>query len=296
MIDIDTKEDDSDKPSSISTNSPTNDNTYDRNYYEVVSKKKLRLNSNSNNITKVATGMDWYADDEVSELRKYILTSHLPLLAHTQSIEAAVKDMSICKIPGREERTVSAMSSIRSVFCTLTKENVDGDDKFINRKRTNEESKAYYPGKIFNKNILQSIQTFFPDNIDPIEIKYCQTVLSKANHYQSLRNNELVDLVKTSQINPRPDNANIKITGVQIAPLLTGKIQFGKLGSIHVHHMTNELRLRNVSGDPKLGIRKLTELLKENEHPDWKIRQATMNNEELNDLKFFYPRYLTAED
>ena len=74
--------------------------------------------------------------------------------------------MSTCKTAGRDERTVSAMASMRSVFCTLAKESVDSDEDFVNRKRKNEDSKSHYPGKVFNKNMLATMSSFFPDNID----------------------------------------------------------------------------------------------------------------------------------
>ena len=93
--------------------------------------------------------------------------------------------------------------------------------------------------------------------------------------------------MKTGNQNPRADTAAIRITGAQIAPLLIGKMQFGKLGSIHVPLVTQELSLRNIAAQPKDGIRKLSEVLKENEHPQWKDRQATMNDEEMHNLKFF---------
>ena len=84
----------------------------------------------------------------------YVLTTYIPLLAHAQSIEAAAKDMAACHAIGRDERTVSAIATLRSVFCTMTKEHADSDADFLNRKRTNEDANACYPGKIFNKTFL----------------------------------------------------------------------------------------------------------------------------------------------
>ena len=92
---------------------------------------------NKVDIDKVARGMFWYANKELQELRKYVLTSHLPLFSYAQSTEAAVKDMPACKTACRDKRNASAIASIRSVFCTLTKESVDSGEDFLNRKRKN---------------------------------------------------------------------------------------------------------------------------------------------------------------
>ena len=95
-------------------------------------------------------------------------------------------------------------------------------------------------------------------------------MLSKTNHCQHNCANELIDLIKVSNDTPRADNSNMKATGVQMSPLLIGKAQFGKLGAICVNHMVYELRLRNIAADKKIGMRKLTEVLKENGHPQLK--------------------------
>ena len=128
--------------------------------------------SNADDIKKVAEGKDWHANEEVSELKMHMLATYIPLIAHAQSIEAAVKDMAACLAIGRDELTVSAIATLRSAFCTMTKEHVDYDADFLNRKRTNEDANACYPGKIFNKNILNSVRSFFPDPIDENEYDY----------------------------------------------------------------------------------------------------------------------------
>ena len=97
--------------------------------------------------------------------------------------------------------------------------------------------------------------------MDENELNHFENSLSKTNHYHHNRNNELIDLIKVSNNNPRADNANTKVTGVQISLLVVGKVQLGKLGSAHVHHMVEEIRLRNAAADVKIGVSELTEIV-----------------------------------
>ena len=60
--------------------------------------------------------------------------------------------------------------------------------------------------------------------------------------------------------------------------------------------MVHELRLRNIAADTTLGVRELTDVLKENEYPQWKERQNAMNDEENHDAKFFSPRRLSVDE
>ena len=100
--------------------------------------------------------------------------------------------------------------------------------------------------------MLTTTSSFFPDNVDENELKFCKNVLSKTNHHQHNRTNELINLIKVSNDAPRVDDANMKVTGVQMSPFLIGKVQFGKLGAMHVSHMVHELRLRNIAADKKM--------------------------------------------
>ena len=95
------------------------------------------------------------------------------------------------------------------------------------------------------------MSSFFPDNIDENELNFCKNVLSKTNHYQHNRTNELIGLIKVSNDAPRAENTNMKVTGTQMSPLLVGKVQFGKLSATHVNHVVHELRLRNIAADKK---------------------------------------------
>ena len=60
--------------------------------------------------------------------------------------------------------------------------------------------------------------------------------------------------------------------------------------------MVQELHLRNIAADVKLSMRKLIGIVEENEHPQWKERQNSMSDEEIYDVKFFSPRYLSADE
>ena len=157
-------------------------------------------------------------------LKNYTLASHLPLFAHTQSIEAMAKDMSMCKTIGRDERTIATTSSMKSIFCTLTKEITEADGVFNQRKRKSVDANPCYAGKTHDKNIIYMARNFFPTEMDKVEINHFRSLLSKDNHFKIDCNNELVNLVTTSQSKSRPDDSKTKVTGVNIALLLVSKI------------------------------------------------------------------------
>ena len=96
-------------------------------------------------------------------------------------------------------------------------------------------------------------------------------------------------MIQDSNNDPRAGNASATVTGAQVSPILASKAQLGKLGSAHAHHVVEELRLRNVAADVKIDMRKLTEIVKENEHPQWKERQNSMSDDETHDARVFTP-------
>ena len=138
-------------------------------------------------------------------------------------------------------------------------------------------------------------RNFFANDVDEAEIKHCRSLLSKDNHFKIDHNDELVNLATPSQSESRPDTSNVKVTGFTIALLLVGKIQFGKLGATHVPHTIQELSLRNTDTIANTGMHKLAEALKELEDPNWKIREESMNEDEKNELRFFSPKCLNAD-
>ena len=46
------------------------------------------------------------------------------------------------------------MASIKSYFLLTTKQAMEEDDDFANRKQVNEDSKSFYATKVFNKNLF----------------------------------------------------------------------------------------------------------------------------------------------
>ena len=85
-------------------------------------------------IKHISEGCYWYIVSKTKKIRQFILTTYFPLLIYTQSIEAAAKDLTLCKISHRDEIAVTYIASIRSYFSLTTKQVMEEDDDFTNRK------------------------------------------------------------------------------------------------------------------------------------------------------------------
>ena len=196
------------------------------------------------------------------------------------------KGTSMRKTIGKDERTTAAMWSMRSVFFALTKEIAEAIEVFVQRKNTNVDATPCYAGKTHNETVLCVDRNFFTANTERVEMSHCRSFLSKDNHLKMDRNNELANLLATSQSRSRPRDANEKVTIVTVAPLLVDKIQFGKLAAAQAPRAIQELGLTNMATMLKTGTRKLTEALRELEQPNWKAIQVTMNEDKKTNSDF----------
>ena len=52
--------------------------------------------------------------------------------------------------------------------------------------------------------MLATASSFFPNKIDENKLNFCKHMLSKTNHCQHNRANELIDLIKVSNDTPMP--------------------------------------------------------------------------------------------
>ena len=200
------------------------------------------------------------------------------MLAHTQSAETAAKDLTSCEISHRDEITSSCIASMRSYFLPTTKQAIEEDDDFTNRKRANEDSKSFCATRVFNKNLLIQAQSVFPTEIQPKEIAYCCNILDENNHIKAIRTTDMVNEIIVSE--PRADNATTRKSSADFAPLLEGFMQFGKLGVVHKKNAQEELRLRNVSFDPNEGMRMLSAKIKDSEYHGWLELQNEISEEQ----------------
>lgn len=215
------------------------------------------------------------------------------MLARAQSTEAAAKDLTLREISHRDEVTSTCVASARSYFLPTSKQAMEEDDDFTNRKRTNEDSKSFHATKVFNKSLLTQAQSAFPTEVQPEEMADCCSMLDKNNHVKAIRTADMVNETMASE--PKADDATIRKSGADFVPLLEGHAQFGKLGTVHEKNAQEELRLRNVSFDPNEGMRVLSAKIKDSEHPGWLELQNETSEEQKNRLKCFLPRHLTAQ-
>ena len=86
---------------------------------------------------------------------------------------------------------------------------------------------------------------------------------------------------------PKKKNQKQTKTGTDIAPLLAGKVSFGSLRKIHIPLVRKEIEVRSGElQDTKLGIRKLTSILRKHES----------SIAGVNDVNEFLPRFRVAAD
>ena len=167
----------------------------------------------------------------------------IPFIAYEQSFEAAVKDLTLCKIQNRYEITRSFMESTRSYFAPNAKDSLQEDKDFMDRKRTNEDTREFYGTKLFNKNLLVQFCSVFPPEINQEECDYCCAIIGKVDYIKEARTSDMVYDVTSSA--PKEDNATVRKAGLYFVLPLEGNIQFDKLGTMHDNHVMNELRLHN---------------------------------------------------
>ena len=60
---------------------------------------------------------------------------------------------------------------------------------------------------------------------------HCCNILDKNNHIKAICTTGMVNKIMASE--PKADNATIRKSGADFAPLLEGHAQFGKLGAVH---------------------------------------------------------------
>ena len=112
--------------------------------------------------------------------------------------------------------------SIRSYFASSTKENLQEDDDFVNRKRTNEDARELYGTKIFNKNVLVQLSSVFYTDVRKEEHGDWCSVIEKVSHIKEARLSEMAHDVTLSA--PKADNPDVQKTRADFALLLEGNI------------------------------------------------------------------------
>ena len=110
--------------------------------------------------------------------------------------------------------------------------------------------------------------------------------LSTKVHYSSDRRKKSTIKFQTKMNVNKRMNTSQQQAGVDGTPFLLGIIQYGKLKTIHIPLVIDEILLRTQQAvDPSIGIRKLTAIIREDE------KRITKQ-----DLKYFKPKSKPGED
>ena len=118
--------------------------------------------------------------------------------------------------------------------------------------------------------------------------EHCRRVTSKQQHCSKQCHEETAShYVLNRDAECRSNEARDTI-GVDLTPLLLGKVQLGTIHNDQRETLIEELLCRDVSMERRTNITDLKKLLINNECPD--------KSADANDKKFFLPKFLTATD
>ena len=107
----------------------------------------------------------------------------------------------------------SFMASMCSYFSSSTKETLQEDEEFVNRKRTNEDDRELYGSKLFNQNLLVQVSSLFPTETSKKEHGFCYGVIRKVNNIKEARASDMVHYATSSM--PKVESTTIQKTGAR---------------------------------------------------------------------------------
>ena len=206
----------------------------------------------------------------------YIKMNFLPLPSNNQCVEAGVKDAALCRTSGRSERIASLLNFFRSTITTYVVNDARAvaitdpqKERGVKRKANDNENrhKIWISESSKVHSILKHANKFNPD-LYSLEQKRIMTLkVGTTEHYSTEQINKS-DLKFRQKMNKQKiQNTAQQKVGVDTTPYLLGKIQYGKLRSLHVNLMRDELLHRTtIPIDNSLGIRALAALLRTHEN------------------------------
>ena len=250
-------------------------------------------------IEKLARGasiwLDNQQDNELNAFGMYMKIHFLPLPSNNQCVEAGVKDAALCRTSGRSERIASLLNFFRSTITTYVVNDARAvaitdpqKERGVKRKANDNENrhKIWISESSKVHSILKQANKFNPE-IYSLEQKRIMTLkVGTMEHYSTERINKS-DLKFRQKMNKQKiQNTAQQKVGVDTTPYLLGKIQYGKLRSLHINLMREEILHRtNIPIDNSLGIRALAALLR------------THENERVgNEVKFFMPQLKSSDE
>lgn len=176
------------------------------------------------------------------------------------------------------------------------------DPEFLERKKKSLKSKEFLPGKCYQKNKIKHSCTFYKKRSwgDKKDIELYMNLLKKENQFSTCQILTAVKTFKNAKIrrrcniNPSPDNVIIW------TPLLIGKVAFGRPKNQFIPLYKAKLMMRGVYTIlemEKMNATTLVRAIKTNEHPGWDLQSPnTITDTEKENLRFFMPQYLTANE
>ena len=236
-------------------------------------------------------------DLDLYSLLKYIKINFLPLPSNNQYVEAGVKDAALCRRSGRSERIASLLNFFHSTITSYVIEEAKSTaiinpkkERGKKRKRDTDEKNGgaiWVCESLKVEAIIKRAKKFDPYCYSLERYQMMQSKLGVDCHFSANRIiNSKSKFVSGMNKDKRKNIAQLKV-GVDTTPFLLGKIQYGKLKSIHIPLVKQEIVFRTQQQiiDDKLGICALTLLLRGNE------MERTGK-----DVKFFEPLSKPVED
>jgi hypothetical protein len=251
--------------------------------------------ANQHALERIADGVDiWDRSSEISiHIATEILTDYGGLPAVTQMIERCNKNHNICSESGKEERAINARMTARSLLTECTSvTTIDG-------KRPPSSGPEYVRRIYDNLDTLTAASEEIRRNMpveqqDAWEAHIEKSLFDKSETFSEKTYQEKKKSIKINEPvhRHRAYAAEIR-TGYQKSPFAQKKRRYGKLGTMHVPVMREELDARGLSYLKEWGIKLLSRELKLSLRNDW-IKANPNTDEKVYDdddekTKWFHP-------
>ena len=280
-------------------------------------------------IQRIAAGIGTLWDEtslDMEPFRIYVRKSWLKIATNSQLAERWVKDSNECTYTSKDERMSNIYAIIRSrtVMCFNDIANTDHKDrirkgtKYMTKgklgtrtdKRTgaleivNEKMRDDIRGSMLISTIIkrtiQQLDDVLSLNVsDDIRLQVWNHLTDDTTQFDTTMRNEVTEsLASILHKPPNPDNAIMKIVGVDATPHARREVRYSKCLKKHIELIRSELLFRSVEFREEDGIMALKRLLKAHEN-DRQAAEILLNSnaparpEEINGL-FFKPLHRPA--
>jgi hypothetical protein len=240
----------------------------------------------------------WDQTNDSSQIpRTTILIRYGGFPSNTQMMERGNKNHNICSANSRKDRAVNARITSRSLLIDVASVTTVGCKREASSGRAHKQN-------VFGK--LADFDEAEKDcrrRLSQEERDYRDKYIKKKMFDRNETFEEKEFQAKKKSVNLKAESKRVPYaaelrSGYDNTPYLQNKVQYGKLGTIHVEAMRNELTARGIAFPPGEKIKDLCKRLKSKLRNDWKLQNPGVDekvyDEDSDKTKYFHP--LTGRD